>query len=525
MFKQVLLLITLTFGGLAFASTTHAETDKEAARFLMQSTFGPTMDSIQELKNIGSYEDWIDDQINNKKQSLVLPKMNEIREVERVRSFHWNAEFINRAIKAQDQLRQRMQYALSQILVLTPNGPLVESRLGAIQYFDMLGEEAFGNFEDILYKVSTHPAMANYLTFLNNKKADPDKGTHPDENYAREVMQLFSIGLNKLRKNGHPRINKKTGNYIPTYSQDDIMELARVFTGWVNGKNADYTVPMKCRDDWHDFGEKTVLGKKIPAGLSCEDDVRAAVKILFNHKNTPIFISKQLIQKFTTSNPSGKYVKAVANAFKDNGNGVRGDLKAVIKAILLHPEARKAKKSRASFGKIKEPFIRMIGLVRAANGAQNPDLYSSRWSHFGTIGQGVLSSPSVFNYFRPEFTTKVVTDRKAKWVSPELQIATDIRNVSTLRVFVDIVSRQNTTSTSRFGINTKTYEDLVLNDVDSYIEQFNLLLFAGGMLESTKFALKEHLNTMSTTGKNITYHRIKESLYLMMTATEQNYQR
>jgi len=361
---------------------------------------------------------------------------------------------------------------------------------------------------------------------LNNKKANKLKNTHPDENYAREIMQLFTIGLVKLKRNGKPKIiNNQT---IPTYTQDDVLNLARVFTGWTLSGQKNWLEPMTCRTTLHDFGEKVLLGQTIPAELSCEEDMKTALDILFNHPNTPVFIATQLIKKFTTSNPSGKYIRAVANKFKDNGYGVRGDLKVVIKEVLLHNKARKKRQSSQKFGKIKEPIIRLAGLYRATE-ALKIKKYAEIYSLANSMGQTHLDAPSVFNYFSPNYAPKgIVTD--AKRVAPELQLVTD-KNIATINnYYAQLFTWINQDKIKRITLFLDGELNLAKNVPMAFIEHYNLLLFAGEMRDNTKDVIFNHIinipyydNYSDEKIELITKKRAGEALFLMINSPEQNY--
>lgn len=505
------------------ASTTIVETDIEASRFLTQATFGPTTKTIDELKQIESYEEWINKQFE-KPISLIAPKLQAL-EVDDLRNKHMQAAWWSNVIKNDDQLRQRMTYALSEIFVTSYTAGFGKLEVQREQYYDLLAKNAFGNFRDLLSDVTLNPIMAKYLSMLNSKKADEVKGTHPDENYAREIMQLFTIGLVKLKRNGKPK--KKDGETIPTYTQDDVVNLAKVFTGWTLSSKKNFTDPMICNSNYHDYSEKVVLGKKIPANLSCEEDMQTALDILFNHPNTPMFISKQLIQRFTTSNPSGRYVKAVANKFKDNGEGIRGDLKAVIKEVLLHEDARKERKFRKVFGKIKEPIIRVAGLYRATNALKSRDI-TETYSLYSYIGQTHLDAPSVFNYFRPDYAPKGEITNRNK-VAPELQLATDKNIVKTSNFYSYLFNQINKDKDNRITIYLDKELQLIKDEPLAFIEHFNTLLFAGNMRKNTKEVILEHIESIPYYSQdeqkvyNVSKRRASEALFLMMNAPEQNY--
>jgi len=282
--------------------------------------------------------------------------------------------------------------------------------------------------------------MGFYLSHLNNPKSIPSENIHPDENYAREIMQLFTIGLYELNNDGSRKTDSQ-GKFIPTYTNDDIKEMAKVFTGlgpgaivpneWISEPEfgvgiwiMDMTKPMKMYEEWHEPGKKTLLNNYIiPAGNSGDKDIELAIDHLFNHPNTGPFICKQLIQRLIKSNPSPQYIDRVASVFNDNGAGVRGDLKSVIKAILMDDEARTCEGiNDPANGKLKEPLLRFTQFARAI---EKDQAYGNYWnigySFWRETGQMVMASPSVFNFFLPYYQP-IGPLADAGLIGPEFQI-------------------------------------------------------------------------------------------------------
>ncbi|HDY7659199.1 TPA: DUF1800 domain-containing protein [Vibrio vulnificus] len=392
---------------------------------LYRATFGPTPNSYQQMASVG-YQSWLDQQFSMP-PSFHLPLLQSyVIEGDTPTQSDRVAVWWHQANHAPDQLRQRVAFALSEIFVVSRYGASLNGRAQELtHYYDMLLEHAFGNYRDLLEAVTRHPVMGDYLSMMANQHADPQKNRFPDENYAREVMQLFSIGLYQLNQDGTPLLNN--GALLPTYSQDDIENLARVFTGWhladkSNGswtsKQGDWFQAMAPYADKHDSDEKFVMGERFPAGQSIEQDMAQAMAMLTNHANTGPFIARLLIQRLVTSNPSPQYVERVALAFNDNGNGIRGDLKAVIQAILLDPEALNGPTER-----LKEPLISMANLYRAleAKSADPTGRYHNSNGTFFAFGQAPLSSPSVFNFFSPDYAPNAQMKEKGL-VAPEFQI-------------------------------------------------------------------------------------------------------
>ncbi len=366
-----------------------------------------------------------------------------------------NSIWFENALDGPDQLRQRVAYALSQLMVVSHTEFPLNARPEALaHYYDVLAKHAFGNFRALLGAVARSPAMGIYLSHQGNHKANRARNTLPDENFARELMQLFTIGLYELNPDGTPRTDA-SGQLIPTYTQSDIEELSRVMTGWDLQFNSRYgrlwqnegslVHPMEFNTDEHDFGEKLLLGQVIPANMPAGRDLDAALDILFAHPNAAPFVSKHLIQRLVTSNPTPDYVRRVAAVFADNGDGVRGDLRATVKAILLDDEARSAAAANADdYGKVVEPLLALTGVLRAMdvsplNGWFNDQLdstdpakvegfYFFRSDHRWELGQAALRSPSVFNFYSPDFVPQddfYNSGRDdAPLVLPEMQLRT-----------------------------------------------------------------------------------------------------
>ena len=299
----------------------------------------------------------------------------------------------------------------------------VNSSDAMVSYLRLLHQNAFENIFVILAQITLHPAMGEYLSMVNNDKADPVTSRSPNENYAREFLQLFTIGLNLLNRDGNPQLDA-SGNTIPAYTETDVKNLARVFTGWTYPKRTGTTTRhnspyykdlMTAVESNHDQRAKSVLGLEIPAGQSAYDDLQAAIGAVYSHPNIGPFLSKQFIQQLVTSNPSPTYVERVVTAFEDNGNGVRGDMQAVLRAILTDDEALNP--PAASGGHLKEPALLVSSLARAigAKIADHPFLTDEA----DTMGQKIFFPPSVFSYFSPSYRIP-----GAGLAGPEFQILT-----------------------------------------------------------------------------------------------------
>lgn len=441
----------------------------EATRFLAQASFGARLSELSSLSGL-SYADWIDEQLS-------LPATFHLPYVEARRaeflartggeSDGWQTPrqeaFWQHALTAPDQLRQRMAFALSQILVISQFGPLDSDHIGTTMYYDMLLEHAFGNYRDLLEAVTLSPMMGIYLSMMRNQKPDPDTGHEPDENYAREIMQLFSIGLVQLHPDGSPMLDAE-GQPLPTYTQDDTVALAHVFTGWgphydpldpprwSNGNVADPAGwfrwgrdplrPMSFYPQFHDQEDRILVGGvTVPGNLDGTARMALALDTLFAHPNVGPFLSRNLIQRFVTSNPSPGYIARVAAVFDNNGSGVRGDLGAVLRAILLDPEARHPDyRESISYGKPDEPVLRMARILRGMEiqPARDGDDRFFITYQYALPEQAPLLSPSVFNFFQPVYQHPGDITR-AGLLSPEFQIfseTTGIRQANSIFGFL-----------------------------------------------------------------------------------------
>ncbi|QUM75946.1 DUF1800 domain-containing protein [Moritella sp. 24] len=492
---------------------------EQAARFLSRATFGVKGNDINDLVNL-NITDWFTAQFAYPVKSH-LTKMREFADAtgdaynENPRMSAWWYFTMN----SQDTLRQRLAFALSQIVVVSKNGgPNSE---GLAEYYDLLLTHAFGNFKDLLKAVTLSPAMGKFLTLSGSRKANPTKNTFPDENYAREVMQLFSLGLWQLTDDGIIATDGN-GDRIPNYTQTDIEELARVLTGW---KIQDYHQSMYADEKQHDTDEKQVLGHTFPAGQTAAQDVDQAVEVLFQHSNTPVYIATLLIKRLTISNPRREYIQRVANTFKDNGVGVRGDMQAIIKAILLDDDLlagvamqdhQQLGSSQRNFGKIKEPLIAMANLARALNIQSN---HPARWYDWiGTrnnFGQAPLCAPSVFNFYDPDYAPNgEITD--VELVAPEFAILnTDIMRRINNAMWNSILSYRNTKETQWTWDESEFINNI--DDVDAYLNVVNQRLFSGLMSATTAAEITRIFLSYSASK---TKNRLHDTLFVAQCSPE-----
>ncbi len=432
--------------------------EKGASRFLAQSTMGSDYEEIQYLTQIG-IDAWLEEQfamqgtgfstmvedIHNTAAAEISAQFGaEIVEEVNWGGFVNNLAFWQKVITEEDQLRQRVALALSEILVVSQAFNAVNEDKVLSHYYDLLYEGAFGNYRDLLHAVSLQPAMGLYLSHFNNYKTDLDENRRPDENYAREIMQLFTIGVHELNIDGTLRLDAY-GQPIPTYDNEDIKEFSKIFTGlsgaaWdlidfpqlagtpvqfgYNYNRYDLTIPMVMYEEQHEPGPKYLLNNElVPAGQSGYQDIEDAIDHLFNHPNVGPFIGHKLILLLVKSNPSPEYISRVAAAFNNNGQGVRGDLQAVVKAIYTDPEARDCEWiDQYDSGRLREPILKAAHLFRAFNMANASGRYWFNDSY--VLGaqqkQRFLASPTVFNFFSPSYAPAGLS--ALDLVGPEFEI-------------------------------------------------------------------------------------------------------
>ena len=501
-------------------------TDATAARFLVQASTGFARAAIDRVRALG-YAGWLDEQFTmprgQTRWDWLIEKGYDAATYRNGQN-GFDAVAWRHLIASPDTLRQRVTLALSEIVVVGLDGVNTAWRAFAgAAWLDLLESHAFGNVRGLLQDVSTSLQMGVYLTYRGNAKANAATGTVPDENYARELMQLFTIGLTELNDDGTPRL--VGGQPVETYGQDDITGLARVFTGWdqdLAGGNTDrpdyHRRPMTQVAARYETGAKTFLGITVAAGATAASGLTAALDRLFAHPNIGPFWARQLIQRLVTSNPSPAYVQRVARVFANDGQGVRGNLRAVVRAILLDDEARSdASLSSTTAGKLREPILRLTAWARAF-GATSP---SDAWaigitSNPGTaLGQSPLRSPSVFNFFRPGYVPPGSSLAALGLVAPEFQIA----NESSV---VGYLNYMQTTIASGRGDVRADYTSWVplADDPPALVAQLDLLL-AGGQLEtSTRSMITTTVGAMTTGSDTARRNRLYAAILLVMASPE-----
>ncbi|KAA3622388.1 MAG: DUF1800 domain-containing protein [Bacteroidetes bacterium] len=524
----------------------------EASRLLSQATFGADRATIEHVAEIG-IEAWIEEQ-------FALEPTNYLETIEEIYNYlynyhvnnggdpedypwrpnwsHFNYGWWEITMSHEDLLAQRISYALSQIMVVSINSDLQGYGDGLADFYDIFSRNAFGNFRDILREVTYHPSMGHYLSHLNNPKEDEENNIHPDENYAREVMQLFSIGLYELNDDGS-HMTDNEGNSIPTYDNYTIKEFAKIFTGlglggvipndWVDQPYfglgfwvADVTTPMVMYEEQHQQGEKYLLnGHIVPAGQSGDQDIEDAIDNLFNHHNVGPFIGRQLIQRLVKSNPSPEYIARVTAAFNDNGNGVRGDMKAVIRAILLDEEARSCDwMNEVHNGKLREPILKYTQFAKSI-GYDSPSgkMWNIGWGFRQATSQYPLASPSVFNFYLPDFQP-IGEIAEAGLVAPEFQIyntRTSIGFVNEVQVWTiweylwgswEDEDHSTYTDFTAF-IEASRDPEVLLNELD-------IRLTNGQLSDYTRQVIKDALLYLDGGGLYLFGERVRLGTYLIM---------
>ncbi len=510
-------------------------TAEEASRFLQQATFGPKESEITALTG-GSIDGWLTAQFNLpvtasshynhvlwlKTQPDVSEDTFKFSNVLAIESF-WK-----QALTGQDQLRQRTTWAYSQIFVI---GDMDNTRNAA--YYDLLNENAFGNYRTLIEKITLSPAMGQWLSHIGNEKEDLATGRLPDENYAREVMQLFSIGLWQLNQDGTRKLDANN-QPIPTYTQDDIRGMAKVLTGWSYANCNPVTREWYCIDSarsgwydnpndvilqmtpmaaYHSTSAKTIVGGvTIPAGGTAQQDLKVALDTLFNHPNVGPFIGKQLIQRFVKSNPSPAYVSRVAGVFNNNGAGVRGDMKAVIRAVLMDAEARDV--TSTSAGKLREPILRLAHFMRAFTTPQAaPGRYDiNPWWMDEVFAQRPMSARSVFNFYSPSYLPPGDMS-SSNLVGPEFQIYHESTLVDSHNFIEYWVTNDVNDVDTKHTRNFAAYTALASNPT-ALVDKLNLIMTGNTMTPEARNTIITAVTNVGGSGATQANNRFVMALML-----------
>jgi uncharacterized protein (DUF1800 family) len=535
--------------------------DADAARFLLQAQFSASDSEITSVRNLG-YAVWLVSQFAAPASTTGWDWLNAkgYATIDAATAYYDNTypgDYMiwYQLMKSTDGVRKRVALALSEILVVSLEGINISWRGHAIaRYWDHLVANAFGNYRDLLEDITLCPAMGIYLSTRGNEKENAKTGRQPDENYAREVMQLFTIGLYELNQDG-TYVLDAGGKRIESYDQDDITNLARVFTGWdYDFSQTTYTMvgdrkvpstsftslPMTLTASKHSTLAATFLGVTIPANTDGHTALAIALDTLFNHPNVGPFIGRQLIQRLVTSNPSPGYVSRVAAAFNNNGSGVRGDLKAVIKAILLDDEARgPADLNQGYAGRLREPMLRLVQWGRTFGLAPTQPNYYWKIGNLSdpgrSLGQSPLRSPSVFNFFRPGYVPPSPELAAAGAVAPEFQIVNESSVSGYLNFMQDVVRfgfwigapdlpQGGSDSLNGFAIVAAyTTELFVVANAAALVSRLNLLLCAGQLSQATVDQIVAALNATpvtATSSDTTKLNRIAAAILLVMASPE-----
>jgi uncharacterized protein (DUF1800 family) len=516
------------------------QNDAEAARFLFQASLSASTGAISELRSEG-FEPWLDRQIRAANDQTAreflanrgFDRVDANRFYDGTNTGDWTAW--SQLMTGGNGVRKRVAFALSEFFVVSLGGINMTWRGPAIgEYWDILNRNAFGNFRDLLQDITLNPAMGTFLNTRGNRRADAASGRVPDENYAREVMQLFTIGLFELNPDGTTRTTG--GNPIETYTSDDVSGLARVFTGYdfdqagltftpLPGSTRQIPDPEYARrpmtadparwvpartTGFHAPEAKTFLGLTIPAGTNAADSLRLALDRLFNHANVGPFFAKQMIQRLVTSNPSPAYVGRVAAVFANNGSGRRGDLAAVFKAILLDNEALDATGlTNPNFGKLREPVLRLAQLGRTF-GARS---VSGNWqigdlSDAATaLGQSPLRSPSVFNFFRPAYFPTNTEIANRNLLAPEFQLV----NETSVAGYINFVERAVQGGRAPVADLTLDFADAVAiaQDSTALLDRLDLLLTGRQLTQSVRDTIRGAMEDVAITAASTTADRLR----------------
>jgi len=508
-----------------------------AGRFLSQATFGANDALIAQVQSQG-YDAFLNAQfaapmsshlafVDAAVAALPSPSPSPSATPNQPTLTMTNDAWWTNAISGQDQLRQRVAFALSETLVVSLNSAGLANRPFALPaYYDVLVRDAFSNYRQLLEDITLNPAMGAYLNMLQNDKANASGSRLPNENYARELMQLFSIGLYDLNLDGSLTLSS-SGFPIATYDQNAILGTAAVLTGWTYaqpgsanpvffpGPPQDWRDPMINIASHHQTTAKTILnGVALPANQTAAQDLKTALDTLFNHPNVGPFIARQLIQRLVTSNPSPGFVYRVASVFNDNGQGVRGDLKAVVRAILMDYDARVGFVTAQNAGHEREPVVRVTNLLRAFNATSPSGKYSVR-NAYASLDEEAMHSPTVFNFFGPDYAAPGAI-AAAGLKSPEFEITTDTTVISTTNYLRTAIYTGLGPSSDRITLNL-TAEQTRAADPAGLVDHLNSVLMAGGMSSNARNIL---INAVTQIPSNNPLERVRTAIYLVVNSPE-----
>ena len=528
----------------------------DGVRFLEQATWGPTDSDLAHLRQVGM-QAYLNEQFNAADSSYpniplyptssanVPGGCDAICVRDNYTMYPLQVKFFQNALTGPDQLRQRVAFALHQLIPVSGRD-LNNQSSWVSPYLQKIDSDAFGNFRSVLMDVTLNPGMGNYLDMAGNSRANPN------ENYAREIMQLFSIGVDSLNQDGTPVLDAQ-GNRVPSYSESTIQNLARVFTGWVITNTSvtinatavtvpDYISPMGFSNNTgangpFDIASKTLLsGLVLPACTNCTNnaanmsayktaELNAAIDNLFNHPNTGPYLCTQLIRQLVTSNPSPAYVGRCSAAFANNGSGVRGDMKAIITSILLDPESRGDVKTDPSYGHVREPVLLANNLLRLFNATSDGNITVSgtREGLIVTLGQDLFNPPTVFSYYPADYGLP-----GSSLFGPEFGLL-DTSTTFTRANFVNTVFLQNSgngipaSSPDRptgTQLNYSAYQALA-GDPSQLVEALNTSMMHGTMSQAMKNSIVQTVTNASADPAL----RTRTAIYLVATSSQYQVER
>ena len=535
--------VSSSSNGSGTASTQIVVSQADATRMLEQSSFGATAQDIAHLQSVG-FDAYLNEQFATAPAgysgfayfSRSAPPTNcqydaaaptgpaSLCARDYYSLFQVQRRFFQNALSGSDQLRQRVAFALSQIFVVS--GTEIHEAYGMAAYQNMLLRDAFGNFRDLLNDVTLSPVMGNFLDMVNNDKANPARGTTPNENYARELLQLFSLGVNMLNIDGSVQTDAQ-GRPIPAYNEDVIEGYAYLFTGWTYppqpGATSQWANPINYESKMisvashHDTGSKLIVqGRVLPGGQTPEQDLADGLDAVFNHPNVGPFIGKQLIQHLVTSNPSSQYITRIAMVFNNNGKGMRGDMRAVIRAILLDPEARGDAKTDPNYGHLREPALFMTSILRNLGG-QSDGVYLR--SQASSLQQNLFTPSSVFNYFPPSYVIPGTMS-----LGPEFGIQDSINALNRANFVYQLVygggaaADATVTGSTGTSLDLSAYQSSAAN-ADKLVQQLNQQMMHGMLSPVAGATIAQAVNAVAATDK---INRVRMAVYLL--ASSQQYQ-
>ena len=509
----------------------------DAVRLAKQATFGPTMATVDAIVASGP-EAWLNTQFDAPVAStykdllgLAVPRNfcngrtgTDANDCNRAffTATYPAMRFYANAIQAPDQLRQRVALALGETIVASETA--IHTGAGVAAFNQIFLDNAFGNYRTILRSVTLNPFMGGYLNMADSNR------TAPNENYARELMQLFSLGVNQMNMDGTPK-RDNTGAPIATYTSADVKEVARALTGWTyariapaaatDGNALDYTRPMVTIAARYDTGAKTFLGKTVPANASQDASVDAVIDAVFTHANTPPFVAKALIKQLVTTNPSPAYVERVARIFADNGQGVRGDMRAIVRAVLMDGEARGALKD-GNFGKVKEPILLLTSLGRLIPQKTDGYVYTQRDTQ---LGQSIFHSPSVFNYYPPDYPLPLGNGLE----SGPSKLMTTATVMARHNIVYDWTINGDQASRAEYNAPaivqaTGTQVDwtsweAIGNDPDAVLDRIDTLMLGGAMTAAQRTSIKAAMAAITNANASIqARRRAQTALYIAATS-------